>query len=329
MRSKRIDSRGASKPGSGRCLSGPAPDSPRRATRGACTPCCHRPGPRRPRRCARGRGRGRVRAAAGASHAARDSVDVLASASLPMRSGFSGCHASSNRRMPPGSIVGGMPSRNCTSRKRSGIVLLARPPHVQVHVVERVHGADDLARAEERAPLRAHPDHHPVVVEHRSEALQISDGRGPVGPARRAGRLPSHADVDVGQVADADPFVQGVEAEGGERTRDDAVTDGADQRALRLADVEAGVEALLPGLAARLAERARDLVRPVERRDGPEQWGTRERLGVEGRRPDGRARRRQVDGGPGPGDRRTASRRRASRGGRSRRTLSDGPIATA
>ena len=155
------------------------------------------------------------------------------------------------------------------------VVFFARPSDVQVHVVERVYGADRFARGEARAALHADADEHSgSSYEPAKRAWSSSDAALP----------PADAQVHVGDRADAQRLAQRPEFRGGQRRRDDAVADREHRRPLVGVNVDAGVKALAALAAARLAERAGDLVRPFHRLDRPQQRPQRRTVSIEARR---------------------------------------------
>ena len=102
------------------------------------------------------------------------------------------------------------------------IVLLAGPPHVQVHVVEPVHRPDLSPAAKSR----------PRFTRRRSASARRRWRETRQGSSR--GRGAAGADVDIGEIADAQPLVERTDAVVRDRIRHDAVADGADVRVLSM-----------------------------------------------------------------------------------------------
>ena len=167
------------------------------------------------------------------------------------------------------------------------IVLLAGPPHLQVHVVEPVHRPDLLAGGKSGSAFHAQAYQLPAVVggleTHRVE--------------ERAGGA-AGADVDIGEIADAQPLVERADAVVRERVRDDAIAHGVNARPLLDTNVDATVESLSVG-STYLTEAPCHLVRAGERRHRPQEWHPAEGVCIE-LRANGRRRRwpqRELRGG--------------------------------
>ncbi len=160
-------------------------------------------------------------------------------------------------------------------------------------MVERVDGGDDVAGRVVRTAANANARQFPRVVVRGDEARDRAD---------ITVSCASGADVDVAHRSQANPFVQRPEAAGRDRRHDRAVAHRAYRGAFVDSYVHAGMEALAARGAARLADGAGNLVRPVHRRDRPQQRRAGERILVEawsGERRPRQLRARPGDGGHG------------------------------
>jgi hypothetical protein len=158
--------------------------------------------------------------------------------------------------------------------KQQGVMFFAWPSDVQVHVIERVDGANLLARGESRPTFHPHLDDATHIVVGGHEPLRIDKGAA----ARTAS---SNTEMDVGEWPDPQGLIEGAELRRRRWVRHDPVSDHPDRRAFEGPNIDAGVKPFGAFAAPELADGARDLVGSIHGINRPQKRLPGECLRVE------------------------------------------------